>query len=163
MRLDSHERSPDAACIEGCHTRIDESIITHLTDQHLLLSEIGKVFRTCVNIPSLESACNLRIEKRIDRCASVLIEKLAVLVSQILHKVIYAAGTVERSCEIEDPLVQIGCILKIENSFETACHGLFHQSPAVKFDLGICITECSRDVKAFNRIDREIKLIIICI
>ena len=85
MSLYTHERAPDAAGVKRRAARIVRQ------DDGILLTEIRKILGSDINIPTLEAAGNLSIEKRIYRSAAVLVEKVAVFILQILHEVIHAA------------------------------------------------------------------------
>jgi hypothetical protein len=100
MSLDSHKRSPYAACIKGFHAWINQAISSLLTDKHLLLSEIGEILCSQIHIPTLESTRYLRIKQRIHRSATILIHpgnailrisSRGTILVQVLHKIIDSA------------------------------------------------------------------------
>ena len=127
----------------------------------ILLSKVGQILCTHIHIPAFESACNLCIKHRIYRGSSVLVKQVSIPILKCLHEIIDSARAVEGSCKIENPSVQVGSVLEIENSLETACHRLLNKTLTSQFNLCICIAESCCNIESFKRINREIQLDII--
>ena len=162
MSLDTHERAPDAACIERSDARIDKSVRSLGSKDDILLGEIGKVLGSEIYIPSFETTCNLSIKHRIDRCTAVPVKEFSILILELLHEIVYAAGAVQRGSKVKDPFIQVGGILKIQHSLETAGHRLLHcRLAALELLLGIRISESGGDVESLHRIHREVYLEVI--
>ena len=136
-------------------------LIPHRPENHILLPEIGQVLPSDIDVNTLETTGHLKIQQRIYRSQTILIQQITGFIRQVFHKIVHPRRSVDRSSEIEDPFVQVCGILKIQHPFVAACHRLLHQSSALQFHLSICVAESCRNGEPLNRLHGEIHLVIV--